>query len=163
MSRLDVLIQRMTAQRECLNFLLQRLAQKKGIVVELGLGSGRTYDHLRENLAGYPIYTFDYAIECHPSCQPPAEFAVLGEIGKTLPPFAAAHEGSAFLIHCDIGSKDPVRDEHLYQSLFPHLHRLSRPGTTFASDRPLSFPGLREIPSPAGAGAWPYYLYERIE
>ncbi|MBO9666771.1 MAG: hypothetical protein J7501_08140 [Bdellovibrio sp.] len=161
MSRLDVLIQRMTVQRECLNFLMNELQKKNNeglVAVELGLGSGRTYDHIREGLPHMPFYVFDYKIDCHPSCEPAPEYAILGEIEKTLPPFAEKFQGKACLIHCDIGTKDLDRDNKVYSNLIPLIQKLSNPGTLIASDRPLSAPWLESIELPKDAGKWPYYL-----
>ena len=55
MSRLDSFIRRMSAQRDILNDLGPKLAAVPGLVFEFGLGSGRTYDHLREVLPGRRI------------------------------------------------------------------------------------------------------------
>ena len=48
MSRLDSFIRRLEAQRACLNRAAALISGIDGIVLELGLGNGRTYDHLRE-------------------------------------------------------------------------------------------------------------------
>ena len=47
MSRLDSFIRRLEAQRACLNRAADTIRGIDGIVLELGLGNGRTYDHLR--------------------------------------------------------------------------------------------------------------------
>ena len=51
MSRLDSFIARMQAQRDCLNFLKPAVDAVPGPLLEVGLGNGRTYDHLREHAA----------------------------------------------------------------------------------------------------------------
>jgi S-adenosyl-L-methionine methyltransferase len=51
MSRLDSFIRRMQAQRLVLNHAAAALGDLPGSVLELGLGNGRTYDHLREVIA----------------------------------------------------------------------------------------------------------------
>ena len=48
MSRLDSFIRRLEAQRACLDRAAALIAGIDGAVLELGLGNGRTYDHLRE-------------------------------------------------------------------------------------------------------------------
>ena len=55
MSRLDFMIDRLIAQRMLLADAARLIAGRPGCVFELGLGSGRTYDHLR-NL--FPIARF---------------------------------------------------------------------------------------------------------
>ena len=51
MSRLDSFIARMQAQRDCLNYLKPVIAAVPGPILEVGLGNGRTYDHLRTHSA----------------------------------------------------------------------------------------------------------------
>ena len=48
MSRLDSFIRRLEAQRACLNQAAALIVGLDGAVLELGLGNGRTYDHVRE-------------------------------------------------------------------------------------------------------------------
>ena len=51
MSRLDSFIRRLQAQRACLDRAAELVRDLPGPVVEIGLGNGRTYDHLRRRLA----------------------------------------------------------------------------------------------------------------
>jgi len=46
-SRLDSFIRRLEAQRACLDHAAGLIGGLDGVVLELGLGNGRTYDHLR--------------------------------------------------------------------------------------------------------------------
>ena len=85
MSRLDSNIRRLEAQRACLNMIAERLRHLPGPVIELGLGNGRTYDHLREVLPDREIFVFDRQIGAHPDCIPDSEHLLLGEIRDTLP------------------------------------------------------------------------------
>ena len=48
MSRLHSFIHRVQAQLACLDEAARVIAGIPGVVFELGLGNGRTYDHLRE-------------------------------------------------------------------------------------------------------------------
>ena len=50
MSRLDSFLRRLQAQRDCLNAAVSLVADRPGPIFELGLGNGRTYDHLRSLL-----------------------------------------------------------------------------------------------------------------
>ncbi|WP_245299248.1 class I SAM-dependent methyltransferase, partial [Sinorhizobium sp. GL28] len=45
-SRLEKLLFRLEAQHICLEWALREIAGRPGIVFEMGLGHGRTYDHL---------------------------------------------------------------------------------------------------------------------
>ena len=56
MTRLDAAIRRLQAQRMCLDAAVAQIAGKPGIVLELGLGNGRSYDHLRTALPDRQIF-----------------------------------------------------------------------------------------------------------
>ena len=66
MSRLDSFIARMKAQRDCLNFLKPEIDRLPGPLFEVGLGNGRTYDHLRTLFPGRDIYVFERKVAAHP-------------------------------------------------------------------------------------------------
>ncbi|MEO1225422.1 MAG: class I SAM-dependent methyltransferase [Pseudomonadota bacterium] len=85
MSRLDSFIRRMKAQRACLDWAAQAIADLPGPVFELGLGNGRTYDHLREILPSRDIYVFEQVIKAHPNCIPPDDRLFLGDAIEQLP------------------------------------------------------------------------------
>ena len=55
MSRLESFIRRLQAQQACLDDDAAQVAQRPGVIFELGLGNGRTYDHLRARLPGRDI------------------------------------------------------------------------------------------------------------
>ena len=84
MSRLDFMISRLTAQRALLDEAARLIADQPGCVFELGLGSGRTFDHLRQLLPDREIFAFDRAISAHPKCIPDGDHMILGEIRETL-------------------------------------------------------------------------------
>ena len=56
MSRLERFILRLKAQRNCLDAAAALLAGLDGPILELGLGSGRTYDHLRDRFPDREIF-----------------------------------------------------------------------------------------------------------
>ena len=85
MSRLDSFIRRLEAQRACLNLAAGLIEQVEGAVLEIGLGNGRTYDHLRELFPGRDIYVCERQVAAHPDCIPPADRLLLGDIRETLP------------------------------------------------------------------------------
>ncbi len=70
MSRLDSAIRRLQAQRACLDAAAALVAGLPGPVLELGLGNGRTYDHLREILPAREIFVFERRIAAHPASIP---------------------------------------------------------------------------------------------
>src|SRR4029077_6189728 len=78
-SLLDGSIARMQAQRDCLNFLKPAVDALPGPILEVGLGNGRTYDHLRDLFPGRDIYVFERKVAAHPECIPPDDRLFLGE------------------------------------------------------------------------------------
>ena len=108
MSRLDSFIRRLTAQRDILNHIADGLEMPaEGPIMEIGLGNGRTFDHLRERFPGRRIIAFDRACGAHGSSAPDAQNLVLGEINET---GRAFETGTAALVHADIGTGYPDRD-----------------------------------------------------
>ena len=92
-------------------------APTEGLVLEFGVASGATINHLATSIAlrerrvygfnsfcGLPEPWARYSVG-HFACQPPAVAAnvglVVGLFAETLPPFLAAHAGNAALIHLD--------------------------------------------------------------
>ena len=99
MSRLDSFIARMQAQRDCLNFLKPAVAALPGPILEVGLGNGRTYDHLRDLFPGRDIYVFERTVAAHPDCIPPDDRLFLGEAREAIPHAARQLGAAAALIH----------------------------------------------------------------
>ncbi|MBM3522993.1 MAG: hypothetical protein FJX57_08555 [Alphaproteobacteria bacterium] len=162
MSRLHSMIRRLEAQIACLDWACAEIAGTPGVVLELGLGNGRTYDHLREKLpASRPIHVFDRYLGAHPDCVPPQAFLTLGEIRETLPAFATRGLGLAAMVHADLGSGDPVKTRAMADWLGPVLPPLLTPGGLVLSDQSLAAPGLVEIKPPVGELAWRYFVYKR--
>ena len=79
MSRLDSFIRRMQAQRDCLNDAVRRLADIPGPVLDLGLGNGRTFDHLRETMPDREVFVFDRVVNSNPKSTPDRDHIFLGE------------------------------------------------------------------------------------
>ncbi len=84
MSRLDSAIRRLEAQRAAIDHAAQLIKNVPGPVLELGLGNGRTYDHLRLRLPHRHIYAFDRQVAAHPDCIPAAPYLLLGDFNDTL-------------------------------------------------------------------------------
>ncbi len=163
-SALERLAARLIAQRAYLVEAARRIASIPGPVFEIGLGKGRTYDHVRRLLPGRAIYCFDREHHAPPEESPPAEFLVLGEIQQTLPALAARIGAKAALAHCDIGTRKPARDMEFARYLGATLPDFMAPGAILLGDRPMESPRLEPLPAPDfarpdGIAAWPYYLY----
>ena len=159
MSRLDSFIRRMQAQRDCLNHVAAEAAALSGPILELGLGNGRTYDHLREHLPGRPIYVFDRQSGAHPDCIPDADHFYLGDIETQLPLAHARLGRSVALIHSDVGTGDKARNARLVAVLAPLLGAMLVPGGIVMADQEMAQPDWEPLPPPAGVPANRYFLY----
>ena len=162
MTRLDSVIERLRAQRACLDWAVEAIAAVDGPVLEIGLGNGRTYDHLRARLAGSRrILAFDRALAAHPSCVPPEDCLFLGDMRETLPALTARGVAPAALAHADIGSGDAGETAARAAWLAANLPPLVRPGGIVLSDQLLSTPELLALEPPPGTARSRYHLYRR--
>ncbi len=159
MSRLDSAIRRLEAQRACLNHAADLIRDLPGPVVELGLGNGRTYDHLRQILPSRAIFAFDRQVAAHPDCIPDAAHLVLGDFNDTVPAALSRVGERAALIHADTGTGEAARNAQLAAWLVPHLVALARPGGIILSDQELVALAARALPLPPGVPPGRYYLY----
>ncbi len=159
MSRLDSFIRRLSAQRTVLDWAAQAIRDVSGPVLEVGLGNGRTFDHLREKLPGRDIYAFDRADNAHPQSKPAGDLLVLGEFSVTLPAFAARHGAVAALIHCDTGSGDAAANARQAAWLSDLVPTLGRTGAIVLSDQRLTHPRLSVMTPPVEIPPERYFLY----
>jgi hypothetical protein len=159
MSRLDSAIRRLKAQRTCLEWAIGLIRGVPGPVVELGLGNGRTYDHLRQLLPDREIFAFDRQMNAHPDCVPDAAHLVLGDFADTLPAAAARIGARAALVHADTGTGDEARNAKLAAWLAPHLVALAAPGGIILSDQALVALAGQAMALPEGVPNGRYFLY----
>jgi hypothetical protein len=158
MSRLNSAIRRLRAQRDCLNEAAVLIAGRPGPVLELGLGNGRTFDHLRERCEGREIFVFERKVAAHPDCIPDADHLYEGDFHVTVPAAVARLGGKAVLAHCDIGSGDEAETARLAEWLGPALAPLLAPGAVVISDQVLHVPGALPLPLPEGVAEGRYYM-----
>jgi hypothetical protein len=157
-SRLDSVIRRLSAQRYVLNFVAPFVAAIPGPIIEVGLGNGRTYDHLRQLLPGRRIIALDRQLCAHPSTVPPAGDLILGEIGETAKGLSGVE---AALLHADIGTAFPEVDAETRRWLPPLAVAATRQGAYVASGLELAHQQLKPIALPADIEPGRYYLYQR--
>lgn len=161
MSRLDSFIRRLTAQRTCLDYAATLISGKPGVVLELGLGNGRTFDHLRSQLPGHEIFVFDRQVAAHPDCIPDEHHLFLGDFRDTL---VAAHDrlgASAVLIHGDIGSGQPDADQALAAAIAAPLGALLAPGGILITDQPIPLKRMVAVPLPDGVPPGRYHMMRK--
>ena len=161
MSRLDINIRRLEAQRACLNRVAEEVRDLPGPILELGLGNGRTYDHLRELLPEREIFVFEREVAAHPDCIPDEDHLYRGDFHETLLAAIERFAGQVALVHADIGSANLERDARLAAFVAGHLPGLLRPGGMVASDRDVGFEGAHPVARPDGLAPRVYYLYRQ--
>ncbi|AVO38133.1 class I SAM-dependent methyltransferase [Pukyongiella litopenaei] len=161
MSRLDVFIDRMVSQRACLDYAIAQTAALPGPVYELGLGNGRTYHHMREKIAGRPIYVFERAVASHPDSTPGDDFTILGDVTETLPAALGRFGATASLIHADLGGHNLAKNDAFARQISPLVEPLLAVGGLMVSSDRMYFTGLAEQELPAGAVPGRCFIYRR--
>ena len=166
MSRLDRFILRVTSQRRLLDEIAAELNGQRdtlpGVVCELGLGNGRTYDHMREKITGRRIVVFERDPSPDERSRPPADDLILGEITDTAHRFAREHGRVAALVHADLGNGTAAYDTRIAAWLPDVCLALGRPGTTVLTSTPLYHPQLQKLPVAADVEAAGVYSAYRI-
>lgn len=159
MSRLESMRRRLTAQIDGLNFAALEIASQTGDVLELGLGNGRTYDHLRERLPDRRIWVIDRVLQPHPSCIPPAENFLQGEADEMLG--VLANRGARMaLAHYDFGFGVKEKDVAEGARLSPLISALMHPGGLVVSQQPLI--GFEQIRGPDTIDPDRYLFYRAL-
>jgi hypothetical protein len=160
-SRLDSFIRRLEAQRACLDRAAELIAGRDGFVLELGLGNGRTYDHLRELFPKRDIYVCERQVAAHPDCIPPADRLLLGDMFDMLPA-ARFLIGRVALAHFDAGTGDAAANRDLAAGLRPLILPLLCGGGVLATQQEMDCPELAPLPLPDGVAEGRYQLYRRV-
>ena len=157
-SRLERMLARLATQKVCLEFARSQLGDAQGVVFELGLGKGRTYDHLRKLFPAREIYVFDQQLHAPGDCTPDASYLRLGNFRETLadPQLVAL---DVMLVHADIGSEDLVGDAGMVGELAPMIDKLLAVGALVVTDREMQVSRWQSLPLPDDAGDWRYFIY----
>lgn len=158
MSRLDSFINRMTAQRDMLNLIRDEIVLPDGPILEIGLGNGRTFSHLRENFPGRRIVVFDRQLLAHKSSIPPEGDLILGEIAETGTSFVGV---DAAFVHADIGTGDPDKDAVTLTWLPAMVNGMLASGGYVLSGLPLEVPSLERLPVASHIDPERYFFYRK--
>jgi hypothetical protein len=161
-SRLDSFIRRLEAQRACLDFAAQLVGGLEGDVLELGLGNGRTYDHLRELFPNRQIYVCERRLAAHPDCVPPAEYLFLGDMRDTLRTARGPLTDRIALAHLDPGTGDLAASRALAVELTPLIVPLLRCGAVLVSEPAVASDELSPLEPPEGVAPARYNIYRRV-
>ena len=156
MSRLDSMLRRFTAQRDGLNWAGAEIAGVSGDVLDMGLGNGRTHDHLRETLPDRRVWVIDRVLQCHPSCVPPEEDFLQGE---AVPMLERLKQGGhkIVLAHYDFGFGVKEQDVAEAAAMSPVIASVMAKGGIVVSGQPLV--GFEELKGPEGIPEGRYLFY----
>ncbi|MEM8663133.1 MAG: class I SAM-dependent methyltransferase [Pseudomonadota bacterium] len=158
MSRLDSFLRRMNAQRILLGRAAELVSGIDGPIIDLGIGNGRTFDHLCALFPERAVFAFDEFVHSAVGVLPPAERMVIGNIRDTLP-FALPRLGDrAALIHNDLGSADAVGNAVVAAWLAPAIEAVARPDALVVTSFPLPFSSSVSLPLPDGIAPGRYHL-----
>ena len=164
MSRLDDMIARLVTQRTYLDAAAGMIAHLEGAVLEIGLGKGRTYSHLRRVFPDREIFAFDKELHAQPNVIATDRHLILGDFRDTLVAMAERLDGLAVLAHADIGSEDRPADAHLARDIAGPIVTLMAADGLVLSDRALPHRRLKAIEPPrvdlpSGIRPWTYFIY----
>lgn len=136
MSRLDSHIRQKIAQRDSIDLAAAWLAGRPGMVVEFGLGQGRSYSHLLERFPDREIFCFDRGQKSEVLVRPPADHLLVGEFVDLLadPALHARFAGRVILLHLDVGSGGS-EDEWIPELVVGGAQGWLAPGAVVLSDQ----------------------------
>ncbi|MEP2533077.1 class I SAM-dependent methyltransferase [Shimia sp.] len=156
MSRLDSMMRRLAAQRDGLEWGYEQVNGVKGGIVDMGLGNGRTYDHLREIASDRRIWVIDRILQCHPSCVPPEQDFLQGEAEDMLRKLAG-NGACIALAHYDFGFGNKEKDIAEAARLSPIIAKCMLPGGVLVSGQPLV--GFEQVRGPETVAPDRYCFY----
>ena len=157
------MIRRLEAQRACLASAAKIVENLRGPFLELGLGNGRTYDHLRELAPNREIFVFERSPAAHPECTPAREFLIEGDFTETLGQRIGQLGKRAVLAHCDIGSGIKNQDMELAFSISYDLDELLSVGAVVLSDQRFDRQNWSPLAVPDGVGIERYFMYSKVQ
>ena len=160
MSRLDIFIARMVSQRACLDHAVAATASLDGPVFELGLGNGRTFDHLREIVQGRDIKVFERAVASNPDSTPSQDQLVLGDVNDTLPAALGQYGAGASVIHADLGGHNLEKNDAFARTISPLIEPLLASGGMMVSSDRMYFEELVEVALPPEAVPGRCFIYQ---
>ena len=162
MSRLDSAIRRLTSQKIALEWAACKVARLDGIILELGLGNGRTYDHLRSILPDRDIYVFEREIAAHPDCIPEEKFQFLGDFRDSLPRANKRLGANSVLAHLDIGTGEKKASQQLAEQIGPLVFSLMKRESIIVSDQELTAWSHMRIEPPSNISRDRIFIYNLV-
>ena len=150
----------MLAQRDCLDFAARKIDAMAGPVLELGLGNGRTYDHIKQIMPDRDIYVFDRNVKPFASCRPPKNKIFMGDVTTTLIQAARLLGKTAVLAHYDVATTNEEESRKLAAQVSPLLHKLMLPDALVVSSVVMPFRQWSVVSLPASVKTGRYFIYK---
>lgn len=161
LSMLDRFHFRLKSQHACFAWVFEQIKHMQGPIFELGLGKGRTYDHLRRNQPGREIFVFERDVRPMEGCLPPDPYLVRGDIEVNLPVYVNRFAGKVVLVHSDVGDTSPEHNR-MMSELVPRIAPPAlMPGGYILSDLDLELPRFERLPLPPEAVPGRYFVYRK--
>jgi hypothetical protein len=159
-SRLDSVIRRLETQRDCIDAAIGLIGGVPGPILEIGLGNGRTYDHLRERCGDREIFVFDRRIAAHPDCVPDEAHMFLGDFADSFPNAGSRIGAPGALANADIGTGNAAASRALGERMAGWLVPLMAPGGVIVADQPMTAANWQSLSLPASVGEGRYFMYQ---
>lgn len=162
MTRLELFIARMTSQRACIDYAVGLTAGMAGPVYELGLGNGRTFDHIRAKVTDRDIFVFERAVASNPASTPSEDQLVLGDVVDTLPMMLARDGATVSFAHADLGGHNLEKNDAFARLISPLIEVMIAPGGVMVSSDKMYFDALEQINLPEGAMDGRAFIYRKL-
>jgi hypothetical protein len=161
MTRLDLFIARMVSQRACIDHAIALSGHMTGPVYELGLGNGRTFDHIRAMLGTRALYVFERSVASNPASTPDVDQMVLGDVCETLPMMLARLGPVASFVHADLGGHNLKKNDTFARAVSPQVEAVMAQGGIMVSSDRMYFDTMEELPLPDGALEGRAFIYQK--
>ncbi|MAR79632.1 MAG: hypothetical protein CMM18_05330 [Rhodospirillaceae bacterium] len=160
MSRLESAIRRLQSQKVCIEFASELISDLQGVILEIGLGNGRTYDHIKKIFPEKKVFVFEKSVKAHPDCIPPKKYLYEGDFKSTLFKFKKEVSAPIILAHFDIGSGNEDESLKRAESLSVILSKIIDVNGLVVGDQSLSSKFFTELQLPQGITIGRYFMYK---
>lgn len=160
-TQLEKTYYRLQAQILSLNWAFEQIEKIPGVILEIGLGLGRTYQYIRTHLPEREIIVFERNVHSYDACTPPAGDIITGDIFSTLVSNAYRFKNNTALIHSDLGSFNKAANRKKSALLSQNLSPCLTENAIVLSDLPLDLPDCAALDLPGNARKESYYIYKK--
>tara|TARA_Y100001933_G_scaffold60140_1_gene60265 strand:+ start:82 stop:495 length:414 start_codon:yes stop_codon:yes gene_type:complete len=135
-----------------LDWSAKNIHKQRGVVLEFGLGNGRTFDHMRKLLPQRDI-------AAHPDCIPHPAFQFIGDFRDSIPRAIEQLGRSAALAHLDIGTGQKNTSLALASKITPCIEKLLCVNAIVVSEQEVERWRSYKLQLPAGISENRIHLY----